>query len=309
MQYYRLGLIGWPVAHSLSPWIHRKALQAFGLEGEYNLYAVDPQRFEDQAGPILQGLHDGSLDGINITVPHKRRVLGEMDRLTDAAKAAGAVNTVYREGGELVGDNTDISGFWLDLARLGWVERKVAFAHSHKVTPGDQVIVMGAGGAARAAALALGQNGWEVGLAARRIDQARQVATELNRALARPGVTPLLLNEDMLKIFGNQTSMIVNATSAGMAPQIDENPWPERLPIPTDARVYDLVYNPPQTRLLRSAQAQGAQTANGLGMLVGQALLAFQRWTGQLPSFDEILPELYQFVYSERSSKLKKPEI
>jgi shikimate dehydrogenase len=308
MRYYHLGLIGWPVAHSLSPWIHRKALQASGLEGEYNLYAVDPQRFDEQVGLIIRGLRDGGLDGVNVTVPHKRRVIGKMDRLTEAAKAAGAVNTVYREGGELVGDNTDIPGFWLDLERLGWVERKGAFAYSHNETHAERGLVLGAGGAARAAALALGQSGWEVGLAARRIGQAQQAASELNQALVRPGVTPLLLNEDMLKVFGNQISMIINATSAGMAPQIEADPWPERLPIPADARVYDLVYNPPQTRLLRGAQAQGAQTANGLGMLVAQALLAFQRWTGQTPSFDEILQKLSQIVYPEHSSILKKPE-
>jgi shikimate dehydrogenase len=296
MQYYRLGLIGWPVAHSLSPLIHRKALQVCGLEGEYNLYAVDPGRFDEQAGPLLKGLRDGSLDGINITVPHKRRVLAGMDRLSEAAEAAGAVNTIYREGGNLVGDNTDIPGFWLDLERLGWVEQKNASAHSHKGASGERGIVLGAGGAARAVALALGQHGWQVGLAARRAAQAQQAAAELNQALAQPRVTPLLLNEDMLKNYGNQVSMIINATSAGMAPQIDENPWPERLPIPADARVYDLVYNPPQTRLLQSAQARGAQTANGLGMLVGQAVLAFHRWTGRMPGFDNILQELSQKI-------------
>jgi shikimate dehydrogenase len=308
MQYYRLGLIGWPVAHSLSPWIHRKALQRCGLEGEYNLYAIDPQRFDEQTGPILQGLRDGAMHGINVTVPHKQRVLTRMDRLTQAAKAAGAVNTVYLEDGELVGDNTDTTGFWMDLERLGWVEGKGKYAHSHKDAFENRVIVLGAGGAARAVALAFGQHGWGVGLSARRAAQAQQVASELNGMIAQPSITPLLLNEGMLDVFGSTVSLIVNATSAGMAPQIDVDPWPEGLPIPEGARVYDLVYNPPQTRLLRRAQACGMQTANGLGMLVGQAALAFQRWTGQMPAFEEILQGISHQVNSEPSSKLTKPE-
>jgi shikimate dehydrogenase len=308
MQYFRLGLIGWPVAHSLSPWIHRKALQACDLVGEYNLYAIDPARFDEQAGPIFQELRDEVLNGLNVTVPHKQRVLAGIDRLTEAAKAAGAVNTVYLEERELVGDNTDIPGFWMDLERLGWASGKSASAHSHNQALGNRAIVLGAGGAARAVALALGQHGWQVGLAARRAAQAHQVASELNKAMGQSGVTPLLLNEDMLGIFGYQVSLIVNATSAGMAPQINENPWPEGLPTPEGARVYDLVYNPPQTRLLRSARACGAQTANGLGMLVGQALLAFQRWTGQKPALDEILQELSHQINTEHSFKFATSE-
>jgi shikimate dehydrogenase len=196
----------------------------------------------------------------------------------------------------------------MDLERLGWVERNGCLAHSHSMPSGNRGIVLGAGGAARAVALALGQHGWEVGLAARRAGQAQQAAYELNKAMGRSGVTPLLLNEGMLENFGNTVSLIVNATSAGMAPQVKENPWPNRLPFPEGGRVYDLVYNPPQTRLLRSAQAQGVQTAKGLGMLVGQAALAFQRWTGQMPSYGEILQELSYQIYSERAFKFAKLE-
>jgi shikimate dehydrogenase len=292
MRDYRLGLIGWPVAHSLSPQIHGIALRDCGLEGEYNLYPLDPGRFDEQIPGFLQKMRSRELDGINVTVPHKQRVLAFLDRLTDAAQAARAVNTIYLEDGKLVGDNTDINGFWMDLERLGWVEQKGLSAHSHNIAPQRRAIVLGAGGAARAVALALGLHGWQVGLAARREAQAIQAAAELNQAIAQPKVTPALLSEDLLKVFAEPITMIINATSAGMHPQIDADAWPAQIQIPADAKVYDLVYNPPQTQLLRRARAGGSQTANGLGMLVGQAVLAFQRWTGQKPDFEGILQEI-----------------
>jgi shikimate dehydrogenase len=308
MRYFQLGLVGWPVAHSLSPWIHRKALQDCGLEGEYNLYAVDPKHFDEQFGHIIQRLRDGELNGANITVPHKQRVLAYLDRLTNAAQTAGAVNTLYLEGGDLVGDNTDIPGFWMDLERLGWVKQNNMAAHSHDSVSVNRAIVLGAGGAARAVALALGQHGWQIGLAARRMAQAERAARDLNRSFTASFVIPLLLNENLLEIFGDPVDMIINATSAGMHPQIDQDPWPERLPFPKDVCVYDLVYNPLQTRFLLRANEGGLQTANGLGMLVGQAVLAFKRWTKLSPSFERILQDLFQQISLDRKSNLLKPE-
>jgi shikimate dehydrogenase len=308
MRSYQLGLIGWPVAHSLSPWIQQKALQDCGLEGEYNLYAIDPQHFDERFSPILQKLRNGELNGINVTVPHKQRVLAYLDRLTNAARTAGAVNTIFLEGGDLVGDNTDITGFWMDLERLGWVKQFDISAHSQGSTPGNRAIVLGAGGAACAVALALGQHGWQVGLAARRKMQADQTISDLNQALAASIVTPLSLNEELLGIFGDPVALIINATSAGMPPQIDQDPWPEQLPFPMGICVYDLVYNPLKTRFLLRAREQGLQTANGLGMLVGQAVLAFQRWTKQTPSFDGILKDLLQHISLERPSNFLKSE-
>ncbi|MEJ2598362.1 MAG: shikimate dehydrogenase [Anaerolineales bacterium] len=292
MAYYRLGLIGWPVAHSLSPLIHRLALQASGLEGEYLLYPVDPQRFDEGAGELMRQLRHGELDGINVTVPHKQRVLAYTDCLTASARMAGAVNTLYVENGDVVGDNSDIPGFWMDLERLGWVEKKHRTAHSHYDTPGDRAIILGAGGAARAVAVAFAIHGCQVGLAARREEQAHEAAMELNRSIGKQVVMALRLDGRLGENFGDPVNIIVNATSAGMPPQTGVDPWPEQIPLPRGARLYDLVYNPPQTRLLQRARSSGLQAANGLGMLVGQAVLAFQRWTKQMPSFEAILHEV-----------------
>lgn len=296
MAYYRLGLVGWPVAHSLSPLIHRLAFQASGLEGEYSLYPVDPRRFDRQAGELIRQLRHGDLNGINVTVPHKQRVLPYTDRLTASARMAGAVNTLYLENGNVVGDNSDISGFLMDLERLGWVGEKQNAAHRHFIRPGDRAIILGAGGAARAVAVAFADQGWQVVLAARRKAQAHQAAIELNRAIGKTAVTALPLDKHLLGNFSDPVAMIVNATSAGMSPQIDVDPWPEQIPLPKDARLYDLVYNPPQTPLLHRARSSGLQADNGLGMLVGQAVLAFQRWTKHLPSFETILHEVHQQI-------------
>jgi shikimate dehydrogenase len=308
MQPYRLGLIGWPVAHSLSPLIHQFALQACGLAGEYHLYPLEPQHFNEGVASLIQQLRNEELNGINVTVPHKQRVLAYADHLTASAKVAGAVNTLYLEEGLVVGDNTDIGGFWMDLERLEWAGEKPALAHSHDNLLINRAVILGAGGAARAVAVALAEHGWQVGLAARRSAQARQAATELNQAFSKPMVTNLPLNHDLLVNFVNPVSLIVNATSAGMAPQVDADPWPERIPIPGGVRVYDLVYNPPQTRLLQRARASGLPTANGLGMLVAQAVLAFQRWTKQMPSFEAILHEVRHQMDPNRSIHPIQPE-
>lgn len=308
MAYYRLGLIGWPVAHSFSPLIHRLALQASGLEGEYLLYPVEPQQFDGQAGELIRQLRHGELNGINVTVPHKQRVLAYADRLTASARMAGAVNTLYLERGKVVGDNSDIPGFWMDLERLGWVGEKSRAAHSHKIVPIDRAIILGAGGAARAVAVAFASRGWQVGLAARREEQAQEAATELKRAMGKPAVTALLLDCHLLENFDEPVAIIVNATSAGMSPQIGVDPWPEKIPLPEDARLYDLVYNPSQTRLLRRGRSSGLQATNGLGMLVGQAVLSFQRWTKQTPSFEAILQEVHHQINQDNLPKPIKPE-
>jgi shikimate dehydrogenase len=301
MHYYRLGLIGWPVAHSLSPLIHQLALQACGLEGGYRLYPLEPQHFDEKVTSLIEQLRNKEMHGINVTVPHKQRVLAYTDRLTTSAKLAGAVNTLYLEEGLVVGDNTDIPGFWMDLERLGWAEKRSGLAHSHNLSAINRAIILGAGGAARGVAVALADHGWQVGLAARRNTQSQTVATELKQALNQPVILALPLDQDLMANFGNPVTLIVNATSAGMSPQIDVDPWPERIPLPPGVGVYDLVYNPPQTRLLQRANTRGLPTANGLGMLVAQAVLSFKRWTMQMPTYEAILNEVRQQMDSNYS--------
>ncbi len=280
-----LGLTGWPLGHSLSPRLHNAALAAAGLSGEYALYPVPAG---DVAGlaALLARLRTGELSGLNVTIPHKQTVIPLLDALTPAAQAIGAVNTVintqwsmdngqWLSGGAqlpmLVGDNTDAPGFLRDARRfLGDAFGQRPFA-----------LLLGAGGSARAVAYALAQEGWAVTVAARQLAQAQALVTALADKVAGT-LTAVALTADALA--GLEPGLLVNCTPLGMTPHTEVTPWPETVPLPQTA-VYDLVYNPPETRLVREARAVGLPATTGYGMLLEQAALAFARWTGIEPDF------------------------
>ena len=270
MTCYRLGLLGYPLEHSRSPELHRGFLAHCGLCGEYRLYEVAPSRPEALRA-LLETLRRGEIHGLNVTIPHKTRILPWLDALTPAAAAIGAVNTLWAENGRLGGDNTDAPGFLHDLrARFGaWAARP------------HRALVLGAGGAARAVVYALLNAGWEVAVAARRLEQAQALCAALEATtghLSTPRCRPLPWARRTAVV--PPPDLIVNATPVGMVPHPKASPWPAEAAFPSQARVYDLVYNPAATRLLQQARAAGLPAANGWGMLVTQAALAFQRWTG-----------------------------
>lgn len=261
---WRFGLIGWPLGHSLSPTLHQTALQALALKGDYKLLPIPPERVDQELSTLTICLRDGNLDGLNVTIPYKQAVIPYLGALTEAARAVGAVNTIYREGGRLVGDNTDIGGFSGELAKME------AFFNDKPVR---KALVLGAGGAARAVVYVLLKAGWDVTVAARRREQAAGLA-DIIPIHCTGSFSAALLDES---IAAMSPDLIVNATPAGMWPRPDATPWPAGVSIPRDALVYDLIYNPPETCLMRaSALARG-----GLGMLVEQAALSFEIWTGR----------------------------
>lgn len=262
----RLGLIGYPLGHSLSPVIHRAALASCELEGSYTLFPVSP---EDRRGleNLLGEVRNGGITGLNVTIPHKQTVIEYLDRLTPRARTIGAVNTIYLRENELIGENTDAPGFLSDLKRFLTAAR-------HPDTD-RQALVLGAGGSARAVVYALLSDGWQVSVAARRTEQARQLASSMGEA--RLQITDLTLsNLDISRI-----SLIVNTTPVGMTPNADQSPWPRHIPFPPHAAIYDLVYNPEETRLVREARQAALPATTGIGMLIEQAALAFEIWTGQ----------------------------
>lgn len=267
-QGYRLGLMGYPLGHSLSPKIHAAALKACKLEGEYSLYPIAPN---DLYGlkQLLNQLRSGELRGLNVTIPHKQNVIEYLDELTPTARAIGAVNTIYVRDGMLLGENTDAPGFLADLKH---------FLHLSPLILHPSAVVLGAGGSARAVVHALLRDGWQVTVAARQLEQARQLA------LSFPGgaIRTTQFNDFRLATF----DLLVNTTPLGMTPNIDSSPLPEQFSFPPRSAVYDLVYNPRETKLVRAARAQGLNAANGLGMLIEQAALAFEIWTGQSPLRD-----------------------
>jgi shikimate dehydrogenase len=266
-----LGLTGYPLGHSLSPKIHTAAFIACGLEGYYSLFPIaenDPQGLKE----LLTSVRKGEITGLNVTIPHKRTVIQLLDELTPTAKAIGAVNTIYVKNGVLIGDNTDAGGFFVDL--------KLFLAGGSQRQTG-KALVLGAGGAARAVVQALLKDGWQVVLAARRAEQGRLLADQFSDFK-----TLLEIIEYNRAAFSGQRSsisLIVNATPLGMSPHFDQSPWPDGLQLPENAAVYDLVYNPRETLLVKQARAAGLRATTGLGMLVEQAALAFEIWTGQVP--------------------------
>jgi shikimate dehydrogenase len=174
MTFFHFGLTGHPLGHSLSPLLHAAALRAAGLEGEYRLYPVLPLP-GGQAGlqALVNRLRKGELHGLNVTIPHKSSILSLLDELTPIAGAVGAVNTIYRIGDRLVGDNTDVGGFSADLERLlTRAGRNFPMAGSKPLA----ALVLGAGGSARAVVYVLAQAGFQVWVAARRGEQAQELA-------------------------------------------------------------------------------------------------------------------------------------
>lgn len=275
---WRLGLVGWPLEHSLSPQIHSAALAALHQKGDYCLIPVPGGKTAGLVH-VLDGMRRGDWDGLNVTIPFKEMVMGCLDDLSPAARIMGAVNTVVISGDGLRGENTDAEGFARDLG-VGFGEDFLQFA--------GVALILGAGGAARAAAFALAIRGWKVTLAARRPRQAQGVAASLFH-LGSP-LDWIPLTKDAL--MGIQPDLIINATPVGMWPDVRKSPWPPNVPLPVGAALYDLVYNPAETAFLGQGRRAGLACRSGAGMLTAQAALSFEHWTGIWPPLPEMAAAL-----------------
>lgn len=271
---YQLGLIGYPVGHSLSPRLHRAALSAAGLQGDYQLLAVAPEDLADFLSRLRLG--GASYLGLNVTIPHKQAVIPHMDELSASARKAGAVNTILIREDGLVGYNTDIQGF---KAGLDPVEQ----------TPGKRRIgiVVGAGGAARAAILGLAELAFdEIVVAARDRSKTRALVAAFDEldfpAVVRAG--------DPESLNGLAACVLVNATPLGQSAETTFSVpvWFERALdcLGGDGLFYDLVYAREAsglTPLVEAARKRGLPSIDGTVMLVHQAAAAFEIWTGQKP--------------------------
>jgi shikimate dehydrogenase len=265
-------LIGWPAAHSRSPLIHHYWLRLLGIEGGYNIEAVPPEGFHE----FVLHLSAHGFVGANVTIPHKERALA-LSAPDARARAVGAANTLWYDDGELRSTNTDIEGFIhnLDACAPGWD------------TVGE-ALVLGAGGSSRAVVFGLIERGIKrVHLANRTIDRARALADQFGGS-----VDPVAW--DAIGDRLPQTGLLVNTTSLGMHGQpelaIDVNR------LPPQAVVADLVYVPLETALLAAARARGLRTADGLGMLLHQAVRGFELWFGERP---QVTPELRALVEAD----------
>ena len=267
----RLGIFGWPVAHSKSPQMHESAARALGLQLRYERFEVPPEGLAE----AIAAKHAAGIDGYNLTVPHKEAILSLIDEIAPAARAIGAVNTVVRTGGRYIGHNTDAPGFVRSLEEAGVSVR------------GARVVVLGAGGASRAAVVGLANAGAaEITVLSRRPEQSEALLRSLGEELAcNLQAAPL---REAGSRFGAAT-LLVQATSATLESNPGAQEFAESLPIqalPIEAAVVDMVYKPLRTSLLARAEQRGLQTVDGLGMLLHQGAIAFEMWTGFEPPLD-----------------------
>ena len=261
-----VGLIGWPVGHSVSPAMHNAAFAACDLNWCFVPLPV-PTEPRERIGEAIRGLRALGLAGANVTVPHKQAILPHLDRLEPAAQSIGAANAVIvQPDGTLVGDNTDAAGFVADL-------------RDHHVEPqGMRVLVLGAGGSARAVVYGLAQSGAkEITIVNRSPERSGTLADEM---ASQFGNCEISANPESFAAVAHQADLIVNCTSVGMSPDTNRSPWPDNVSFRSGQIVYDLIYNPRETRLLAAARMAGATPIDGLGMLVWQGAIAFRLWTG-----------------------------
>ena len=276
------GLIGHPTAHSLSPVMHNSAFLHVGLPYRYWLYDVPPAELKQAVDRIKAN----DIQGFNITIPHKQAIMHYLDEIHEDARMIGAVNTVCRQGNRWIGYNTDAPGF-LDALKLD-----AAFDPA-----GRRGVILGAGGAARAAAFALAKAGAkELILFNRSLDRAEQLARNVRQHVRGCEVTAWPWNLELMEKNIKQADLLVNTTPIGMEPNSNESPIADATWIQPDTVVFDMVYKPRLTLLLQQAQAQGAKIVDGLGMLLHQGARAFELWTLQPAPVEVMRNALYDAI-------------
>lgn len=263
-----VSLLGYPVAHSVSPVLHNTAFKKLGLEWIYLSCNVPPDMLHDAA----RGLRALGFRGANVTVPHKEAILPLLDYVDDEARSLGAVNTIILDQNKLKGFNTDGIGFLRSLIKEGGFD-----------PCGKEVFIIGAGGAARAVAVALARAGAaRICLANRTLEKANKLAEMIQKLY--PGVETegfALKTDALLGTRLKQSQLVVQTTSLGMYPKTKTCPELEWDALSPGTLVYDLVYNPRVTEFLKRAAGRGCSVLSGLGMLVYQGAASFKLWTGQ----------------------------
>ncbi len=273
----RAGVIGYPLGHSISPAVFQAAFDTSGIDAAYEAWETAPDLLQGR----LDALRGDDMLGANVTIPHKEAVVPLLDRLDGPAERIGAVNTIVNEGGQLAGYNTDAAGFARALREDAAFEAK-----------GTRVAVIGAGGAARAVAFALIETGAAtILIAGRSPRRADKLVADL-RGLTGIGITLTWTHwgDGTFLTVLPASDLLVNCTPVGTHGSDTEGESPvDAAVLPAAGTVFDLVYNPLETPLLRAAKERGAKPASGLGMLVYQAAESFRLWTGQEAPVERML--------------------
>jgi len=261
-----VGLIGYPLGHSVSPAMHNAAFKELGLDFEYVPFEVEPKDLAE----ALKGLRALHIAGFNVTIPHKESIVPLLDEVTKLARIIGAVNTVLNQEGKLIGYNTDGAGFIDSLKEDAGVNPK-----------GKKAVVLGAGGASHAVSIMLAEAGAKSIVLT---DVLEEKAKDLSEYIGSYFEMPcdfLTINSPALQGAIDAADILINTTPVGMHPKTEQSPLNEGIKLPAGLLAYDLVYNPLETKLLRDAESAGCKICSGLGMLVRQGALAFTIWTGE----------------------------
>ena len=276
-------LIGDPVEHTMSPAIHNAAFSKMGLDYVYVAFGVKAEELDK----AIEGMRALNIRGLSVTMPHKVAILKLLDKLDPLAEKIGSVNTIVNDDGVLTGYNTDATGFLQAMLERG-VEPK-----------GKDIVILGAGGASKAVSFILADRGANLVILNRllELDWAVELASRISQTFSKK-VEALELNRDNLIKALEKADILVNATSVGMSPNIDETPVSADL-LKSGLIVYDVIYNPIKTKLLQDAEAIGAEVIGGINMLVWQGVLAFEKWTGQKPPV-ELMKEEAMKLLEER---------
>ena len=261
-----VGIIGDPIKHSRSPQIHNAAITALGLDYVYVAFHVQP----DNLGAAIEGFKATNVVGINVTIPHKQNVISYLDEISREATLIGAVNTLIFKDGGIIGENTDAPGFLQAMEEEGL-----------DVPQGGSAVIIGAGGSARAVVVALALAGIRtICIANRTVSRAVTLATDLSEQ-TDASIYGIGLDDPKLSNAVGTSQLIVNTASTSMDvshPLLIDPEW-----LAPQSIVYDIVYTPPETRLLQAAAEKDCHTIGGLGMLVHQGAIAFEKWTGVNP--------------------------
>ena len=277
-------VIGHPIGHSLSPLMHNTAFQLLGLDCQYEALDIEPASLKQ----TVNHFREQKWGGFNITAPHKEAIIPLIDEVVPEARGVGAVNTIVCRNKTLVGYNTDVIG----------IERSL---HSVRANiEGQMCTIMGSGGAARSVVHVLAHNIKPkiITFSVLFPEQAHAIIKSIGKSSVHFNV--IHCTDTTLETTIKNSTLIVNATTVGMFPRVDDCPIPNRNWLSDQHIVFDLIYRPLKTRLLNEAQAAGAKTIDGLGMFIHQGAASFQLWTGMEMPLDQIRQVLETKLTSDK---------
>jgi len=271
-------IIGHPIGHSMSPVMHNAALKDLGLNFVYVAYDIKP----NQLNGAIKGLKALGIMGFNVTIPYKERIIKYLDKLDPLAKRIGAINTVKNENGFLIGRNTDALGAQKGLLDAGC-----------KIQ-GKKVVILGAGGAAKAISYILAEDANKMIIANRTEKRAIELVKNLKQNF-KANAEGKSYSEKILREELRDAEILINTTPIGMYPNINQSPIPKELLHP-ELFVFDVIYNPLETQLLRYAKDIGCNTLSGLEMLISQGILAFEWWTNKKPNTNLMKRKVIEYL-------------